>query len=117
MDIRTFEVFITGDAPDGTRITDINNNPRTVFNAGEQFKVLIPADQISGAVGNFEIGITGQLRSNAVLYGKSYDSTLQDFAISRDPFSFEDTEATVFYSSQQTFIEIVKLAAGTNQCH
>jgi hypothetical protein len=104
MEIRSYEVFITGTAPDGTKITDLNNNPKTVFQAGEKFKVLIPANQISNATGSFEIGVTGQLKTNAVIYGISYDTTLQDFAVTRDPFDFQNTSATVLYSTQNTFV-------------
>jgi uncharacterized surface anchored protein len=114
VEIRSYEVFVKGTAPDGTKITDLNNNPKTMFSAGEKFKVLIPADRISNVAGSIVIGVTGQLRTNAVIYGMSHDTALQDFSVTRDPFSFEDATATVLYAPQNTFIEIVKLAAGSN---
>jgi uncharacterized surface anchored protein len=112
-EIRSYEVFLDGNVPDGTKITDMHNNPKTVFQPGDKFKVLIPADQISNATGNFEITVRGQLKTNAVIYGMSYDTALQDFAVTRDPFDFQNATATVLYSPQNTFLEIVKLAAGT----
>jgi hypothetical protein len=114
MEIRSFEVLLDGDIPDGTKVTNLSNNPRTVFNAGEKFKVIIPSDRIQNATGNFEVTVKGQLRTNAVIYGLSYDSALQDFAVSRDPFNFQNATATALYSAQNTFLEIIKLAAGTN---
>jgi TQXA domain-containing protein len=99
MEIRSYEVSLDGVIPDGTKIADMNNNPKTVFAAGEKFKVLIPADQISGKTGNFEVIVTGQLRTNAVIYGMSYDTTLQDFSVTRDPFDFQDAKAAVLYSA------------------
>jgi uncharacterized repeat protein (TIGR01451 family) len=113
VEIRSYEALIKGEAPDGTKITDMYNNPKTVFNAGEKFKILIPANQIHNATGSFEVGVIGQLRTNAVIYGMSYDTTLQDFSVTRDPFSFEDASANVLYSPQNTFLEIIKLATGT----
>jgi uncharacterized repeat protein (TIGR01451 family) len=114
MEIRSYEVFLDGNIPDGAKITDLNNTPRIVFNVGERFKVVIPANQIENATGNFEVTVKSQLQTNAVLYGMSYDTTLQDFAVTRDPFDFQSATATAFYSTQNTFLAIVKLAAGTN---
>jgi len=114
MDIRSYTVALEGTTPDGTKITDVNNNPQTTFNAGDKFKVLVPADKISGITGSFNLVIKGQLRTNAVIYAISYDSSLQSFAATKDPFDFENATATVNYSSQNTFIDIIKLSAGTN---
>jgi TQXA domain-containing protein len=113
VEIRNYEVFLDGNIPDGTKVTDLYNNPKTVFQPGDKFKVLIPADQISNATGNFEVTVRGQLKTNAVIYGMSYDTALQDFSVTRDPFDFQNATATVLYSPQNTFLEIVKLAAGT----
>jgi TQXA domain-containing protein len=114
MEIRSYEVFIAGTAPDGTKITDMQGKSRTVFNAGEQFKALIPASETANATGSFEIYVTGELRTGAVIYGLSYDAARQDLAVTRDPFDFQDATVTVLYSPQNTFLEIVKLAAGTD---
>ncbi|MDR2088522.1 MAG: Cys-Gln thioester bond-forming surface protein [Clostridiales Family XIII bacterium] len=114
VEIRSYEVALDDSIPGGTKVTDLSNNSKTVFSPGEKFKVLIPADRISNATGNFEVTVRGQLKTDAVLYGVSFDPSLQDFAVTRDPFSFEDATATVLYSPQNTFLEIVKLAAGTN---
>ncbi|MDR1320300.1 MAG: Cys-Gln thioester bond-forming surface protein [Gracilibacteraceae bacterium] len=114
MEIRSFEVFLEGDVPGGTKVTDLAGGAKTVFAAGEQFKVIVPADQIADRTGNFVVTVKGQLRTNAVIYGLSYDSALQDFAVTRDPFDFQNATTTALYSAQNTFLEIVKLAAGTN---
>jgi uncharacterized surface anchored protein len=114
MEIRSFEVFLEGDIPDGTKVTDLLGNPKTVFAADERFKVIVPANQIADRTGNFVVTVKGQLRTNAVIYGLSYDSALQDFAVTRDPFNFQNATTTALYAPQNTFLEIVKLVAGTN---
>jgi hypothetical protein len=61
VEIRSYEVFLDGNIPDGAKVTDLYNNPKTVFQPGDKFKVLIPADQISNATGNFEVTARDQL--------------------------------------------------------
>lgn len=77
-----FKAEIDGNAPNGTKITDTQNNDKTTFAKNESFKVLIPVLKQKQS-GNFNLKLTaiGANDGLAVLWGKSSDPDRQDYAV------------------------------------
>lgn len=78
--IDSFKVSLTGDIPEGIDVTDLNNNSRATFSNGEKFKILIPITNMLKD-GNFSISATGEVSTKPIFYGKSADTSKQDYAL------------------------------------
>lgn len=83
-------------APAGSAVTNTNNVAQTIFNKGDNFKVLIPRRNITDDV-NIDIGITGNVETYPVFYSQAPNSDWQDYAIVSDPFVFANTTAKMKY--------------------
>lgn len=115
--LKMYEVYLDGKIPKGTKITDMQNKEKDTFQEGESFKILIPATS-SDAKGDFFVGVLGQLKKNAIVYGASYDTEMQSYAITKDPFRFQEAKVKVSYVNEgdsSILLEIHKKAAGTNR--
>jgi len=75
-----YEVSLKGTVPENTKITDLNNNEKTVFAKGEKFKIIIPIQNMF-AEGEFTINIAAKANTKPVFYGVAPNSSLQDYAI------------------------------------
>jgi len=89
----SYLVSLAGNVPAGTVITDLNNNARTYFYAGQQFKVLVPKESIGSNIWNpdgltwtsqyigFDIALTAYLQNNPILWGVAPRADWQDYAL------------------------------------
>jgi len=75
-----YEVNISGNIPENSKITDLNNKEKTVFAKGEKFKIIIPIQNMFDE-GEFTINITAKANTKPVFYGIAPNSSLQDYAI------------------------------------
>ena len=103
-----YEVKIKGEnLPEGLIITDIYNNESQVFSPYQEFKILIPINQLKRN-GNFEINVATKMDTKPVLYGVSDNQELQNYALT--VFSFEDSKGTYIeqYEKNQAKIKILK---------
>ena len=105
--MNTYKININGDIPEGLEVTDIKNNKKEDFKAGEKFKIVIPLKNIDKD-SNFNINVLGKVNTKPVLYGKSANSNFQDYALTTA--TYEDGTGTkkVYYAKNQTKIIIVK---------
>lgn len=103
----TYKIQLENVTLEGVKITDENNNEKTEFNSNEKFKILIPVTNITKD-GNFTISVCGEVATKPVLYGKSQDSSLQNYAITG--YTYEDGNGSkkVYYTKNDTKIIIVK---------
>lgn len=86
----------THSAPNGTFIADENNNAKTTFKKGEKFKVLVPKNNITGAI-NVEISAQGNCKTYPILYGKAPNTDLQNYVLTTDPYILATTRANFEY--------------------
>lgn len=105
--IEDYEIEIKGqNLPQGLIVTDKNNNIRNVFTPKEQFKILIPINQLKN--GNFEINVKTIMNTKPVLYGASPSEQLQNYALTA--FSYEDSTGIYYeeYKENESEIKILK---------
>ena len=109
----TYKIQLENVILEGVKITDENNNEKTEFNSNEKFKILIPVTNITED-GIFTIRVSGKVETKPVLYGKSQDSSLQNYAITG--YTYEDGMGSkkIYYTKNETKIIIVK-KDGSNQ--
>ena len=105
--IDKYKVELSNSELEGIKVTDENNIEKNEFKKSEKFKILIPIKSVTKD-GNFDIKVSGRVATKPVLYGKSVDSTLQNYALTG--FTYEDGEGekTVYYTKNETKIVIIK---------
>lgn len=111
-DIRIY--MNTEQAPAGSKLTDLNNNQKTTFQKGEQFKVLIPRKNITKAV-SIDITATGNVETFPVFFSESPNEAWQDYALVTDPFVFTTTSAKMTYTEPKGTIEVEKISKEYNK--
>jgi len=110
----TFSLEINDELPEGTKIVDTKNEEKTIFDSKENFKVIIPITNILED-GNFTINAKGEVATKPVLYGKSGDSSLQDYAVSGIMYEDGNGSIKAYYTANETKITIVKQKAETKE--
>ena len=105
--INTYKIELTNVNIEGLKLTDINNNEKNEFEYNEKFKILIPVKNITQD-GDFSINTYGKVATKPVLYGKSRDAGLQNYAITG--YTYEDGSGSqkVYYTKNDTKIIILK---------
>ena len=103
----SYTVSLEGNYPEETRIADISNNLKSNFSSGDKFKIAIPIRAISNS-GSFKIKAVSKLATKPVLYGKSPNSSLQDYALTASIYEDGEGDRTVYFSKNETTLEIVK---------
>ncbi len=103
----TYKIELSDVNVEGIKITDLNNNENSEFKYNEKFKILIPVTNITND-GSFAINAYGKVATKPVLYGKSRDASLQNYAITG--YTYEDGTGAkkVYYAKNDTKIVIVK---------
>jgi len=110
----TYSLEINDELPEGTKIVDTKNEEKTIFDSKENFKVIIPITNILED-GNFTINAKGEVATKPVLYGKSGDSSLQDYAVSGIMYEDGNGSIKAYYTANETKITIVKQKAETKE--
>ena len=92
---------------EGIKVTDENNNEKNEFSSNEKFKILIPITSIIED-GDLIIKTSGKVKTKPVLYGKSYDPALQNYALTG--YTYEDGTGSqkIYYTKNETKIVINK---------
>jgi len=105
--VDSYKVEISNLNLEGVKITDVENKDKTEFKSKEKFKVLIPITNILKD-GEFTINVSGKVATKPVLYGKSQDPGLQNYALTG--YTYEDGTGSkqVKYSRNDTKIIIIK---------
>lgn len=105
--VNEYKIELANVNVEGIKLTDLNNNEKSEFNYSEKFKILIPVTNITED-GNFTINVSGKVTTKPVLYGKTRDASLQNYAITG--YTYEDGTGSkkVYYTKNDTKIVIVK---------
>lgn len=101
-------------APSGSKLTDLNNNTKTTFQKGEQFKVLVPRKTITKDV-SIDITASGSVETFPVFFAESPNDAWQDYAVISDPFVFGTTTAKMTYTEPTGDIEVKKVSKEYNE--
>ena len=102
-----YAVNLSGVVPEGTIIVDEKNNKKATFNSGEKFKILIPVTNLEKD-GNFSVNIEGEVNTKPILYGKSSDSSRQDYALAASSYEDGTGSQKAYYTKNLTKIIILK---------
>lgn len=105
--INSYTVELENINIEGTKIVDENNNEKTEFKAGENFKIIIPITNMQNA-GNFNINVSGKVATKPVLYAYPDDAKLQDYALTGEIYEDGSGTKTVNYTKNETKIIILK---------
>lgn len=106
-------ILDTFSAPEGTKVTDINNNERTNFNKGENFKVLVPRENIKDEI-TVQFTLSGQCETYPILFGKAPSENVQDYVLTTDPFVVSTAKSQMNYKPSVD-IEIDKISSGESE--
>ena len=101
-------------APSGSKITDLNNNTKTTFQKGEQFKVLVPRKNITKDI-SIDITANGNVETFPVFFAESPNEAWQDYAVVTDPFVFTTTNAKMIYKEPTGTVEVEKVSKEYNE--
>ena len=93
--------------PEGMKIVNENNDEKNEFQPSENFKVIIPIQNLK-TDGNFKILVEGKINTKPVLYGRAYNSSYQDYALSGIIYEDGTGEANDNYYKNNTQITIDK---------
>lgn len=113
-EMESYEITNIKNFPTGSFSVDMNNNKRTIFTSGKNFKILIPTDKI---IENFEgiVTISGKLKTYPIFYGESYDKERQDYALTYDAFENISAEAILKINAYKSKLKIYKTDSETNK--
>lgn len=101
-------------APAGSKLTDMNNNVKTDFAKGEQFKVLVPRNNITKDI-SIDIIATGNVETFPVFYTTPDNPGWQPYAIVSDPFVLANSKTKMTYSNPTGEIIVEKVSNKDNQ--
>lgn len=99
---------------EGIKITDENNKEKQEFTEGENFKVLIPIKNITRDA-KIKIQVESTIETKPVLYGKSPDSSYQDYALTTATYENGTGYINEQYQKNETKIVIIKQDAQTKE--
>ena len=92
---------------EGCKITDENNKEKTEFTNTEEFKILIPIQEVNQD-GNFTIDVKAQVATKPVLYGETRESGLQSYALTGYTYEEGTGSKKIYYTKNETKIIITK---------
>lgn len=99
---------------DGTVITDINGNIRNNFSGGEQFKILIPTNNIIENK-SISISVTGNVKNYPIFYGKAPSDNLQDYALTYSAYSTAKGNQKLDIDAYKSSIKVIKMDQETKK--
>ena len=114
VNMKDIKIILNGQsAPEGTKVTDENNNEKTTFNKGENFKILVPRENITNDI-NVEFSVSGQAETYPILLGKAPNESVQDYVLTTDPFVLSTSRGTMSYKPDFD-VEIEKISNGKSE--
>ena len=114
VNIDSYIVNSTAGLPEGTLITNMNNNAQSNFGGSEHFKVLIPKDKLNADIESV-ISVQARCETYPIFVGKAPASNLQDYALTFDPFGDESGVVEFNLKTNTGMIAINKTDDETSQ--
>ncbi len=109
-----YGIEINGNLPEGSIITNMQNNEQNIFKINESFKILTPINNLADK-GSFSIIANANIETKPIVYGKSTIADKQSYAISG--FMLEETQGVLEENTLKniTKIEVIKKEYGTEK--
>ena len=98
--------------PEGTVVTDMNNSPKTTFNAGENFKVLVQKTNMRSDLDGV-VSVQAKCKTYPVFYGKSPRDDWQNYCLTFDPYG-DSSGITTLKVKAEGQLDLEKLSAKNN---
>lgn len=98
--------------PNGTYISDIKGNEKNIFQKGENFKIMIPKNQIINDI-NGKITVEAKQKNYPVFYAESTISGYQDYALCTNAYSEVYASTDVYVCSNKSKLIINKVDSQT----
>jgi uncharacterized surface anchored protein len=95
------------DFRNGTKVTNVQNNTQTVFNSGENFRILIPKSGFNSNI-NGNISITSKVKNYPVFYGEA-PSGYQNYTVTYDSYGDEEQNINLNISTNTGSLKIIKI--------
>ncbi len=111
-EIKNYEIKISGELLEGTKVVDTNNKEKSVFSPNENFKILIPIKNLEKS-GEINISVNGEVATRPILYGNSNNPATQDYALAADRFEVGDGILGVKYNKNTSRLIIKKQETDT----
>ena len=109
IDERSYEVKSEiRDFPEGTIIANLENQPQNVFQAGENFRILIPKSGLTKEI-NGSFDIVGKVKNYPVFFGDAKDSNKQNYIVTFDDFGDELATGTFNIAVNTGKVKVVKV--------
>ena len=93
--------------PDGTKITNLNDEEKEEFSDKEKFRVSIPISELSSG-GNIRLKAVANVETKPIFIGRAPNTNNQDYAITGISYEEGSGEKEIYFGSNQTKIKIVK---------
>ncbi len=85
VNVGAYEITQVINMPAGGYIADTNNNPKTIFNGNENFKVVIPKSELVTDI-NPTVLLQAKCETYPIFYGITPNPAWQNYAITFDPY-------------------------------
>lgn len=113
VEMKSFNATITG-FPSGTKITNTSGTEKTTFNANEAVQIRINKNQMNKDISG-KIRIEANTKSYPVFYGKTYDESLQNYAVTFDPIALVSSIENLQLKTNTARIKILKVDEETHK--
>ena len=107
VNMANYTITATNGLPAGSKIVNMSGQEQSTFNGNEHFRVMIPTDQV---INNMDITVLvrSQCETYPVFYGKSPNSSLQNYAITFDPLGDEQGIGNFSIDTHKCTIKVIK---------
>ena len=111
-DIQMSKYIITStkNMPTNSYIANTNLSGQTTFNAGNNFKVVIPKSSLTSNL-DIKIGIQTKCKTYPVFFGKTTKSNTQNYAVTMDPYGDYSKTISLAANINTGSIKVTKLDA------
>lgn len=109
-----FSVKLGVGYPEGTLITDLNNQEKSEFKKGEHFKVIMPASKVKQD-GSFYIKVDGKVKTLPVYDGSTGNQNLQNYALTHELYEDGHGEILEKFENGKSQVTIIKRDNDTKQ--
>lgn len=106
VEIESYNV-VTTDFPQGSVVTNTSGVVTKQFSNGERFQIRIPKTSIINDV-NGKIRVDVNTKSYPIFFGQTYDTKLQNYAITADPISLASSVTTLSMKGNTAGLKIIK---------
>jgi len=111
IDMMNYEVTNLNGLPTGTFIANTTNNPQTVFNYGENFRVLIPKSGLTDDVDG-KVDIKSKVKNYPIFYGEA-PAGMQNYIITYDTYGDETCSINCNLKTNSGKLKVVKIDGET----